>query len=140
MSIILPKSQANLLFRTSWFSLISCIYAIKVGYYDWSICTGGVFIFSINYWRHPDYSWRRYVDITYVNAALFYQVFTIYYYRAQYRDYYSLCLLIAVLCYIQGILQYNKKNYVVSTYYHAGLHLFANVANIILYSGKRHIA
>ena len=93
MDCILEPDQYNLIFRASFLSLGSSVYAIHNGHYDLALCPGGVFLTSITYWVKPDYSWRRYLD-------------------------------------------YKKKLYWKSTYSHCMLHLIANIANIVLYSGR----
>jgi len=67
--------------------LISCIYAIYKNHYDLALVPGGVFLTSINYWRCPDYSWRRYLDMIYVKLALIYQIYRAY--NAEYCKLYS---------------------------------------------------
>lgn len=54
------------------------MYAVYNGYYGLSICSGGVFLTSINYWIYPNYSWRRYLDMTYVIFAMNYQLYKAY--------------------------------------------------------------
>lgn len=56
-SVILYPNQSYFIWKVSWLSLISSIYAISQGYNDLAIVPGGVFLTSINYWRDPDYSW-----------------------------------------------------------------------------------
>ena len=72
MECILYPEQYKIIYNVSFLSLGSCMYAIYNGYYCLSICPGGVFLTSINYWRHPDYSWRRYLDMTYVKLSFIY--------------------------------------------------------------------
>ena len=73
MTTILNKEQANYIYHASYLSLCSCLYATYRNYYDFAFVTGIVFLTSINYWRNPINSYRRYIDITAVNTALFYQ-------------------------------------------------------------------
>ena len=63
MDYPLQKEQTTIIYNISFLSLGSSIYAIYNGYYYMSIYPGGVFLTSINYWRKPDYSWRRYLDM-----------------------------------------------------------------------------
>jgi hypothetical protein len=133
MECILYPPQYKIIYNVSFLSLGSCMYAIYNGYYCLSICPGGVFLTSINYWRHPDYSWRRYLDMTYVKLSFIYQVYKAY--RSQYMVYYYLLMFIAISMYPLGIYYYKKKMYWNSTYVHCLLHIIANIANIVLYSG-----
>jgi len=77
MSILEPDQYKNI-YNVSFLALGSCAYAAYKGHYILSICPGGVFLTSINYWYYPDYSWRRYLDMTYVSLALFYQLYKAY--------------------------------------------------------------
>ncbi len=134
MDCILHPEQYKIIYNISFLSLGTSIYAGYNGYYVLSLCPGGVFLTSINYWRYPNYSWRRYVDMTYVTLALNYQLYKAY--GSQYMiPYYSL-MFAAVSMYHLGIYYHKKKQFWYSTYAHCGLHIIANIANILLYSGK----
>lgn len=134
MECILYPEQYKLIYKISFLSLGSSIYAAYNGYYGLSICPGGVFLTSINYWKYPDYSWRRYLDMSYVKLALIYQLYKAY--GCQYMvQYYSLMFL-ATSMYPLGIYYYKKNLFWHSTYAHCTLHIIANIANIVLYSGR----
>lgn len=130
----LQPNQYKTIFYISFLSLGSSIYAVYNKYYILSLCPGGVFLTSINYWRKPDYSWRRYLDMTYVKFALCYQIYKAY--RSQYMLQYYTIMFLAIMCYPVGIYYYNKKNYWHSTYTHCGLNILANIGNVVLYTGK----
>ena len=132
-NILYPK-QSNFIYNVSFLSLISSIYAIYNKHYGIALLPGGVFITSINYWRKPDYSWRRYFDISYVIFALNYQI--ILSYKVQYYKEYYLLTFCGIGFFILGVNYYKKKNYWMSTYCHIMLHVMANIGNIILYSGS----
>ena len=74
--------------------------------------SGCVFLTSVNYWRNPDYSWRRYLDMGYVKYALTCQLYKAY--GAQYGRKYCAVTFIAVCFYALGV-YYNKK----SLYWHS---------------------
>jgi hypothetical protein len=134
MDCILKEDQYLTIFKVSFLLLGSCIYAIWNGYYHLSIYPGGVFLTSINYWRKPDYSWRRYLDMCYVHYALITQGYKVY--NAQYAmEYYTLSF-IACCFFLLGIYYYKRKLYWHSTYAHCALHIFSNVANVVVYSGQ----
>jgi hypothetical protein len=132
MSTIIPKSHANYLFYLSWLSLGSSFYAMYKSYFGLAFVPGGVFITSINYWRNPDYSWRRYVDIVYVHLSMMYQVYRAY--NSQYARWYYLTLCIGCSFYPLAV-YYHKKNQWLSTFLHGCIHIFGNISNFILYSG-----
>lgn len=131
---ILEKEQYSLIYKVSFLSLGSFACAIYNGQYALSICPGGTFLTSINYWRKPDYSWRRYVDITYVHGSLVYQVHRAT--RSQYMYQYYLLNLFAIYFFILGVYYYKENKHWHSTYAHCGLHIVGNIACVVLYSGK----
>jgi len=57
-------------------------------------------------------------------------------YKSQYMIQYYALMVIAVSFYQLGVYYYKKKLYWKSTYSHCMLHLIANIANIVLYSGR----
>jgi hypothetical protein len=134
MECILRPEQYKIIYNISFLSLGSSMYALYTGYYDLSICPGGVFLTSINYWTYPDYSWRRYLDMTYVGLALTYQTYKAY--NSQYMLHYYSLTLVAMAMYPLGVYYYKKKLFWHSTYAHCVLHLISNIANIVLYSGR----
>ena len=130
---LLCPAQSYFLWKTSFCSMISSLYAFKVGYYDTGVINGCVFLSSIYYWQNPNYSHRRYLDMGCVYSALGYHLVRAY--NAQYSKIYYTTLFTSICFYPLGIYLYNKKLYWYSTYSHSMLHILANVANIILYSG-----
>lgn len=134
MDCILYPEQYNIIFNISFLSLGSSIYALYNEHYTLSLSTYGVFLTSINYWRKPDYSWRRYLDMIYVKSALMFQLYKAY--NSEYMIEYYTLMFFAISFYPLSIYYYKKKLYWYSTYAHCALHIVSNIANIILYSGK----
>ena len=130
---ILYPEQCSFLYKASFLSLFTSLYAIYNKHYDIALVPFSIFCTSINYWRKPDYSYRRYIDIICVKAGLSYQIIRSY--NAQYSNLYYMTLFIAIYFYVLGVHYYNKKLYWYSTYSHSMLHIIANISNIILYSG-----
>ena len=130
----LTSSQCNYLWRLSWLTLGSSIYSGYRGYYDLSLSSGVVFLTSINYWRNPDYSYRRYLDIVCVHSALALHLYRAYY-ASNYLPYYMINGL-AMVSYPIAIYYYKKKHYWKSVISHGFVHIFANIANYFLYSGS----
>jgi len=132
--MVYPEPQSKFLLKTSCASAISAAYAIHRGYYGMALVPGGVFITSLNYWRNPRYdSWERTLDITYVHGALAYQLFRAY--GAQYATLHYITIAISVACYLLSNRYLRTDQIWLSTYLHAMLHIIANIACIILYSG-----
>ena len=107
----------NVLWKTSWLSLLSCVHAVLARKYDLALTTGTVFLTSINYWRNPDYSWRLGLDLNTVRIAVSYHAI-----KARGRkDVYVLgCT---------GIGCYAASQRVFPTTLHALLHVFGAAAN-----------
>ncbi len=133
MNTILDKEQYILIYNASYISLLSSIYAIYRQHYNLALVPGSVFISSILYWKNPDYSYRRYLDMIVVKTALVYQHYMAY--NAEYARMYYTILLFTILSYPVGIYYYHKKDYWKSTYAHILVHLIGNVGNVVLYSG-----
>lgn len=131
--LILHPSQCQFLWNISWLSLGSGLFALYQGYYDLAIVPLSVWCTSINYWRHPDFSWRRYLDIGVVHLGLFYQ--SIRAIHAQYCIPYFITLSVGLLCFPISV-YLHKKHPWISTLLHGMVHIFGNISNIILYSGE----
>jgi hypothetical protein len=131
--LVLPPNYAKILWNVSWLSLASAVYACHRGYYDLAIVPGGVWITSINYWRKPDYSWRRYVDMGYVHTALVYQLLRAH--NSEHQRIYYTVLAIGCVFFPLGVYFHKKMDVRKSTWCHGMVHLLGNVSNVILYSG-----
>ena len=130
---ILHPNQCNLLWTTSWMSFVSSTYGMYMGVYDIASTAVFAFLTSINYWHKPDYSWRRYLDMGAVYIGLTYHVIRAY--NSQYAIYYYSGIIFSCLMFPLGIYFYRKKRFWESTISHSALHIFANLSNMLLYSG-----
>ncbi len=130
---ILPKSQSNVLWYSSWLFLASGIYGYSRNYIELSLAPFLVFFTSILYWKHPDYSYRRYVDVITVNTGVVYIAL-----RARHCEnrmmYYPL-LVISCLCFYLGY-YFKKKSTWISTFFHMLLHIFGNLAFVVIAMGS----
>lgn len=70
MVLCLPLVYSKYLYRLSIFS---GFYGFYRRYWDLACVPLGVGLNSLNYWRYPDYSWRRYVDIGYIVISCMWQ-------------------------------------------------------------------
>ncbi len=132
MTILIPD-QYILIYKASWLSLASTLYALHMKHYTLWFVPGSIFLTSINYWRKPDYSWRRYLDIIVTKSMAVYQLSMAY--TSEYAVPYYLVAVLALSFYPIGIYYYKKNDHWKSTYSHIMLHLVCNVCNVILYSG-----
>lgn len=130
----LNKEQCNCIFYISFLSLFSCIYGLYKGHYDIAIFSpGGVFLTSILNWCNPLYDWRRYLDISYVVFAYIYA--TIRVFGSTYELYFHTFMAISIISFIIGCIFAKMEYYWYSTIFHMGIHIFANIANFIVFSG-----
>ena len=145
-SCILEPEYASCIYRVSFISFLSSIYAIYCECYDLAAVPGGVFLTSVNYWRNPVYGWRRNLDMSYVACALIYQNYRAYHLLMSSSSssssssqipgllaYYTL-MGIGMGCYWLSLHLYKKKDIWSSTYVHCLVHLLANIANVLLYN------
>jgi hypothetical protein len=126
---MLEKSQYTLIYKTSYLTLLTSLYAIYQEKYKIAIIPASIFLTSVNYWRKPDSEYRRYLDIITVVSGISYHHYLVY--NSKYAAIYYVIMLLGKLSYICGKLE--KDNWK-STYAHIGLHVLANTACIIVYS------
>lgn len=131
--LIIPADQSRFLWYVSWLSLPSGLYAVYRGYYDLAAVPLGVLLTSLNYWRYPDYSWRRNLDMSYVFLGMSWQIYRAL--DAEFSILYYVFLCIGLLCYALSC-RVLAKSVWLSTVFHAFLHIFGNISNVILYSGS----
>ena len=130
---IVPLEHGYYMCIISSLSLLSGIYALKKRVYNLAAVPIGVWLTSINYWRYPVHSWRRNLDIIYVSSALTYQVCNSC--SNKNIDYYCFFTGLAIAFYPVSWLLYKKKYLWSSTIAHSMIHIFGNIANVVLYSG-----
>jgi len=133
MELILQPQHSILLYRSSYLSLLSTIYCYYRGHYTLVMVPGTVFVTSINYWRYPTNSWRRFIDIGCVIGMGLYQLNMAW--TAEYRTLYYMLVLSALSCYPVGYTYYNMGMQLESVYLQVLLHILMNIANITLYHG-----
>ena len=133
MATILSPQYYTLIWRVSWINAVSCMYAVYMNHVDLAFAPGGILITSLLYWYKPDYSWRRYVDMTYVHFALIYHLCRAW--NAEFAIPYYAMKAISLAMYQIGVYYYRQGDHERSTQYHCLLHVIANAANIVLYTG-----
>jgi hypothetical protein len=132
MAILEPKYYI-VIYRTSYFCLLSAVYAFYRKHYYLSIGPASIFLTSIHYWKNPDYSYRRYLDMVVVKTVLACHIYLAR--NAQFWKEYYIMLFLACLSYPIGIYYYKKNDHCKSTFFHILVHVIGNIGNIILYSG-----
>ena len=131
MDTILNLEQSTAIYYVSHILLISSVYAFYQKHYHLFIAPAAIFVTSIHYWKKPDYSYRRYLDMLVVWVGFLRQHF--YAYNMKYANIYYILMILASSCFPIGIYLHKKDSWK-STYAHIMLHLLANIGNIILYS------
>ena len=73
----LSAEQYSLLYKTSFISLFSALYALYKSHYSVAFVPGCIFLTSINYWKNPTLR-KKYIDITCVKIMITYQIIRAY--------------------------------------------------------------
>lgn len=128
-----PK-HSRILWRASWLFLGTAAYATYQQHYDLAVAPMGIFLTSINYWRHPTYCPRRTADIICVWLATGYTLTRAL--TAQHSIIFYIGYAIAFTCYPISNMYLKQGNHYHSAILHALMHLFSNISNIILFSGS----
>lgn len=132
-NLILPFKFSRCILFVSFLSVGTSFYAFQVNAHDLMLMPLFVFITSVNYWRFPIYGWRRNIDITAVCSSILYKVYLI---QTSPNGFYtSLSLMTGILFYIVGWLFHYYNYYHISTLFHCGVHLLANLSMFFLIIG-----
>lgn len=128
-----PRHHANLMLCVSLFCLPASFFAIYKEHYDLALVPFGVFLTSVNYWRHPTYGWRRNVDMFYVIAGLSWQIHR----STGFENGNLYCvLLFTAMSFYPLSLRVHTRSMWLSTIFHSMIHIMGNVSNIVLYSSN----
>lgn len=132
--LIYQPRHSRILWGASWLFLGTATYAAYQQHYDLAIAPAGIFITSINYWRHPTYSPRRTADIICVFLATGYTLTRAL--TAQHSLIFYIGYALAFTCYPISNMYLRQGNHFHSALLHSLMHLFSNISNIILFSGS----
>ena len=128
------RKHHQFLLLTSQTHIISAAYCLlyspTLSYL--TILPAGVYFNSLNYWRQPLPGWRRNVDIIWGCSSLTYQIYVACCMQVSYW-YFVFCFM-SVICYPFEYIVQSQKQYTAVTILHGFLHIFGNIANLILYS------
>ena len=131
--LVIPPQYSSVLFRISHLFIISGSYAFYRGYYDFVIVNGMWYVTSTVYWYNPRYDYKRIMDIVSINSGITYHV-----YRGQNSSNANILivfLFIVGLCYYYSWQYQHKKDLLMATYMHCGVHTIGLISNLVLYSG-----
>ena len=130
--LVLPYELYQMLFKTSCLQLIPSIISL-INYPVYSIFLWLSFITSINHWIYPLlHSWRRYIDIIIVNCTLLFNLYLSY--RSKTKNYYFIFAFCAIVSFIGSWYYYIHQEFIISTFLHMLVHLYAFIGNAILFS------
>jgi hypothetical protein len=132
-TLVVPRDHGYYMCIMASIGLLSGIYALKRGNYGFAASPLGVWITSINYWRNPTYGLRRNIDMCWCLIALFgalqYSYISIHGLTWRY------IMAVSLLSYPVGWILYMYEYFWLATIVHSMLHVFPNLANVILTSG-----
>lgn len=139
---VLPQPNANVIWRAAWLSFLSSIYALTHPDTVYiAIVPAAVLTTSLNYWRDPVRdSWRRTIDIYVVYSGIGTICTYTYFYldntKSEYHKHAFFYLIFtSFMCYIVSGYYLKRNQLWPATYAHACIHIFANIANIVLCDG-----
>ena len=136
--LVIPQKHANVIWWAAWLSLGAAWHAVYIQQPGFGIVPTCVLCTSLNYWRNPvRTSWSRTVDIGGVWGSLCYQNAIAYYMKhQQYQRVYFGCIAVSGACYVLGHFFMALNMPRASAYAHAGIHVVANIGNIVLQRGQ----
>lgn len=132
-AILYQPRHSRIIWSASWLFLLTAIYAVSQRHYDLAIGPAGIFLTSVNYWRHPVHGLRRNIDIGFVWIATTYQLTRAL--TAEHGAWFYIGYVVAFSCYPVSNHLLQCGRHFESALLHAGLHLFSNISNIVLFSG-----
>lgn len=130
MESVLPPPQARKLFLSSHLTAVSVAAAAYRGAYGCAAATSVVLGTSRNYWRHPVRGARRNADMAAVAACAAYQI-AVARGSSRRKEFGAIVTMAAVL--YAGARA--AASSVRSSWLHLGMHVLANVANVVMYEG-----
>lgn len=136
--LVIGQSHANVIWWTAWLSLGASCHAIYIQQPGFAFVPAFVLCTSLNYWRNPvRQSWRRTADMFTVFVGLCYQTTLAYsMHDSRYRRAYFNCIAASGACYAMGHVFMALNMPRTAAYAHAGIHVVANMGNIVLQRGN----
>ncbi len=121
--LVVPKTHANYLFYTSFFSLLSSIVLFykKSDNYMYTL---SIFITSLNYWRNPIYNWRRNIDMIVIFLS-FFVIGIKFYIQSKLMDILPTTIISFLFYLISNYFQ--EKSIHLSTFFHSLIHIYPNI-------------
>lgn len=125
--------QFGWLYISSYTALFGSSFAFFKKHYVMSFLQFLIYMTSINFWRLPEYSWRRNLDMLVVKCGVLYQNYLAY--NAQNAAIYYPIFWFGVMFYPLSHYLYTYGHKWLSVYSHMALHVIATFGSCILYLG-----
>jgi hypothetical protein len=131
--LVLPLAHGWTIWYFSYIHFFTSLYAFYNNLYLLALFGFGSMATSLNYWRNPvKQSWRRNIDIAFIQLTFYVHIYYALYMST--RNGYIFFSSSGIICYYTSN-YYINKNLFFATFYHILVHVFASIANAILYSG-----
>jgi hypothetical protein len=132
---IIPREYSLRIYKASYLCLISSVYSLYNKKYSVFFVASSVFLTSINYWKNPISGIRKKIDVTTVIVGLSYNIYQISKTNIYYILFFYLNILMGGICYYIATTYGKKMEFNKSTKWHVGIHVTANISNLILVRG-----
>jgi hypothetical protein len=132
--LCIPREYARWLWWSSWMTGVSALSALLFNLYDLSMLAILVLGTSLNYWRHPDYGYRRYLDIASVQIALWWTAFRSVDATEPHRTVGLVFGVVLCIAFVASVYM-RQRDVVLSTILHVFVHFFGNLGSIIAFTG-----
>ena len=128
----LPPQLAQIVWWAAHLSFGSAAVACHARYIDLALCPAAVFVTSLLYWRDPRRGVRRNFDIFVVQVALWWQVLRSFDATALVRHEFAGAMAVALVCF--ALSHAAARRPLLAALLHAAGHVWANLANVALYT------
>lgn len=131
---IVSAKYSNAIWWTAWLNLYTGLYGLWQGHTYLAPCMFGIWGTSLLYWKNPVFGWRRRLDISFCQLAIWYHIYkALDFDTSIYIPYYTL-LAIGFGCYPIGYYyHWNKNDHRTGTIMHMCVHIIPNIATLYFY-------
>jgi len=135
---ILQTSHCNFLKAMSGLTFMCGLYGFYKNQYILATFPLVVVVTSLNYWRKPEYGWRRNIDIATVLTGVSIYLYTSF--KTNQQRMYGTNMCICGGLYGLSWYLYKKGYNWLSTISHGSIYVVLNTANVLLYQGLSELA
>jgi hypothetical protein len=134
--LVLEPKYSQWLWFSSWVHIVTVICAYVMQVYDISVLALIVLLTSLNYWRQPDYGYRRYLDIVCVQVGLWWAFIRTLDASEPYRTMSFTCGSFMFLLFVLSVRLHQKNEHKLSTMLHMLVHFMGNLGTSIAVFGQ----